>query len=150
LKTFANRLSSATPIWAVALVAGVLTDTVWVSGRQSPKPLSISVVDPRPVAKAVELLEARYGWAITYEDPPYEHDSEIEDVTISVRKDGKVEPRVIVPRAGLLNYTYNDVQTPADPTIILPVGDAMSWQLFYSPSLKAYFFNVHRVPEPAK
>src|SRR5262245_24782124 len=35
--------------------------------------LKISVEDPRPVSKAIETLEDKYGWIITYEDPRYVH-----------------------------------------------------------------------------
>jgi hypothetical protein len=41
-----------------------------------------------------------YGWIVTYEDPRYEHDSEIMDVTESTRNDGRLDRRVLVPRGG--------------------------------------------------
>ena len=60
--------------------------------------------DPRPVAEAVRRLEVAYGWPITYEDPPLVYPGDLEDVTSSVRKDGKSasEPGVaiiLVPRS---------------------------------------------------
>lgn len=36
-----------------------------------------SVEDPRPVAKAIEILEVRNGWLITFEDLPHAHSSEV-------------------------------------------------------------------------
>ncbi|MGH6864402.1 MAG: hypothetical protein ACRECN_09105, partial [Methylocella sp.] len=49
----------------------------------SAAPNTITVQDPRPVAKAIQELENRYGWQITYEDPPYIHYSVLADVTNS-------------------------------------------------------------------
>lgn len=48
----------------MALVASIL-------GNASASPNTLTVQDPRPVAKAILELEKRYGWRITYEDPPY-------------------------------------------------------------------------------
>ena len=38
---------------------------------QQLKKVNLSVEDGRPVAKAIRILEARYGWVITYEDPRF-------------------------------------------------------------------------------
>jgi len=43
---------------------------------------------------------------ITYEDPFYLYASDIEDVTLSVRRDGQTEPRVLVPRGGPFFFQY--------------------------------------------
>ena len=62
----------------------------------------LSVNDPRPVALAAETLEKKYGWIVTYEDPPYAYDGDLVDVTEKVRKDldkfkpGEA-PRVFIP-----------------------------------------------------
>jgi hypothetical protein len=68
---------------------------------------SITVEDPRPVAKAVEELESKYGWQITYEDPPYVHGSDIADVTRSVRRDPSFAGgnRILIPKGGKLTFT---------------------------------------------
>jgi hypothetical protein len=50
-------------------------------GNASASPNTITVEDPRPVDKAIQELEKRYGWRITYEDPPYGHYSDISVVT---------------------------------------------------------------------
>jgi hypothetical protein len=60
---------------AIGLMAAFL-------GNASASPNTLTVRDPRPVAKAIEELDTRYGWQITYEDPPYIHDSDIPDVTV--------------------------------------------------------------------
>jgi hypothetical protein len=70
----------------------------------------LSVDDGRPVAKAVEELVARYDYVITYEDPRFAYEEDLQDVTTQVRRDldqyppGKA-PKVIVPRGGKLTVT---------------------------------------------
>jgi hypothetical protein len=44
-------------------------------------PNTITVQSGRPVAEAIQELNKRYGWRITYEDPPYRHYSDISVVT---------------------------------------------------------------------
>jgi len=70
----------------------------------------LNIDDPRPVAKAVEELVARYDYVITYEDPRFSHEDDLQDVTAQVRRDldqyptGKA-PKVIGPRGGKLTLT---------------------------------------------
>jgi hypothetical protein len=73
------------------------------------------------------MLENKYGWIITYEDPPYTHDSELVDVTVSVRRDldkfkpGQA-PKVFVPKGGELtfNYAIDPVsKKPADSAVVV-------------------------------
>ncbi len=52
-----------------------------VLGNASASPNTITVQSGRPVGEAIEELEKKYGWEITYEDPPYVHYSDIVDVT---------------------------------------------------------------------
>jgi hypothetical protein len=47
---------------------------------------TLTVRDPRPVAKAVEERGNRYGWQITYEDLPYAQLSGMPDVTPLVQE----------------------------------------------------------------
>ena len=54
---------------------------VTVLGNASASPNTITVQDPRPVAKAIQELEKGYGWRTTYEDPPYSHYSDISFLT---------------------------------------------------------------------
>src|SRR5438128_1413597 len=49
--------------------------------------VKISVEDPRPLATAITMLEARFRWIITYEDPRYTNLGDISDVTERVRRD---------------------------------------------------------------
>jgi hypothetical protein len=67
----------------------------------------------RPLAEAIEMLEAKYGFVITYEDPRYVHASEIEDVTEKISRHlnefepGKA-PRLFVPKGGRLSFDYDE------------------------------------------
>ena len=94
---------------------------------QGVREVKLSVENPRPVAQAIEMLKEKYGWVITYEDPCYVHESEIADVTLKVRKDldkykpGEA-PKVIVPKGGALEFTYDvmsDTNLPADPAMVV-------------------------------
>ncbi len=96
-------------------------------GSQEKSQIKLSVESGRPVAEAILKLEAKYGWVITYEDPRYVHDSDIADVTLSVRKDldkykpGEA-PKVLVPRGGVLEFTYDvvpDTNLPAYPARVV-------------------------------
>jgi hypothetical protein len=76
-------------------------------GNASASPNTLTVQDPRPVAKAIEELDKRYGWQITYEDPPYRHVSDMPDVTPSVQEGSSVAPGangVLVPKAAILSF----------------------------------------------
>jgi hypothetical protein len=80
---------------------------------------SLAVEDPRPVAKAVQILVSRYGYVITYEDPRYAYGDDVQDVTDQVRKDldkyppGKA-PRVLIPRGEKLALNVPSTATSQD------------------------------------
>jgi len=125
-----NHRHMARALAACFALAGlfILTDfAVRGQGAQDVREIKLSVEDPRPVAKAIEMLESRYGWAITYEDPRYAHESEIADVALKVRRDldkykpGEVPP-VLVPKGGALEFTYDvapDTNLPTDPARVV-------------------------------
>jgi hypothetical protein len=74
----------------------------------------LSTESGRPLAEAIEMLEARFGFVTTYEDPRYMHASEVEDVTEKIRRDvdklkPRKGPRVIVPKGGVLSFDYDDI-----------------------------------------
>lgn len=87
---------------------------------------NLSVEDSRPVAKAITILEATYGWVITYEDPPYAYAGDIDDITEKVRKDldkfkpGQA-PKVLIPKERTLSFEYDVGQTnlPSDPALVV-------------------------------
>ena len=61
--------------------------------------------DPRPLAKALDMVEARCHCILTYEDPVY-LTSQVVDVTAEGRKDGKLSPKVLIPRGHSFPFTY--------------------------------------------
>lgn len=86
---------------------------------------SLSVSDPRPVMLATEKLEEKYGWIITYEDPPW-GESELLDVTEKVRRDFHTykpgqAPTVLVPKGGELAFEYDiepSTKKPVDAAVV--------------------------------
>ena len=56
----------------------------------------LSVDHPRPVEQAMTLLERRYGWIVTYEDPPYIYSGDLDDLTKVPTPDGG---RALFPKA---------------------------------------------------
>jgi hypothetical protein len=81
----------------------------------------VDVNDSRPLASAVEILEQRYGWVITYEDPPYLYPPDISDVTAQVRRDRASDRRVLVPKGGSFQFAYAPpgVSSPTEAARIL-------------------------------
>ena len=79
-------------------------------------PRSIVAFESRPLAAVILELEMRYGWVVTYEDPPYEAAKDREDVTSMVRRDGKWDKKVFVPRQKLFAFDYQnrDVTRPGE------------------------------------
>jgi hypothetical protein len=87
-------------------------------GNASASPNTVTVLDPRPVAAAIEELETRYGWQITYENPPYSHYSDLTDVEntnwpgVPVESPSQLQAaqqpasqRTLVPKGGSLTFT---------------------------------------------
>jgi hypothetical protein len=100
-----------------------------VRGRDSQEAgqTKLSVKGARPVAEAIEMLEKKYGWVITYEDPRYAHESDLVDAALEVRRDldkykpGKVPP-VFIPKGGTLEFTYDvasNTNLPANPVTVV-------------------------------
>ncbi|MBI1747001.1 MAG: hypothetical protein HYR55_10490 [Acidobacteria bacterium] len=104
----------------VAVLAMMAYPVVLGDNSQADQVVKLSVDDPRPVAKAIETLQAKYGVVITYEDPRYLHEGDIKDVTEQVRKDlaryekGKA-PRVLIPKGGKIDIAYSVSPTTGKP-----------------------------------
>jgi len=123
-----RRMSRALVVcFALAGLFILISFAVRGQGTRGVSEIKLSVEDARPVAKAIEMLEAKYGWVITYEDPRYVHDSEIADVALKVRRDldkykpGEVPP-VLVPKGGALEFTYDvapGANLPTDPAMVV-------------------------------
>jgi hypothetical protein len=112
---------TAFPVFGGAVLACILSVTqplvgVAAAAGQSDRTVAISVDDSRPLAKAIETLERRFGWIITYEDTVYVHPSDIADVTASVRRSSVPgNPPVLVPRGGPFSFTYVLPGTTREP-----------------------------------
>lgn len=122
--TSANRqLLIRALVGCFALAVSFLLVSFAVRGRmlQGVTQTTLSVDSGRPVAEAILKLEGKYGWVVTYEDPFYLHESEIEDVTLKVRRDldkykpGEA-PKVFVPKGGALEFTYDVATKMSAPT----------------------------------
>jgi hypothetical protein len=85
-------------------------------GNASASPNTITVQGGRPVDEAIQVLNKRYGWRITYEDPPYSHNSDVTDVTytpwpgvpvqsLSQLQAAQQEHRRLGPKGGSLSFT---------------------------------------------
>jgi hypothetical protein len=86
-------------------------------GNASASPNTVTVQSGRPVAEAILELENRYGWQITYEDPPYSHYSDLTDVRDTNWPGAPVESpsrlqslqqgneSTLVPKGGSLTFT---------------------------------------------
>ena len=80
---------------------------------QRSQPLELSVIDGRPLAAVISQLETRYGWTITYEDPPYESPLDVDDVTLQVARDPKnFKGKVLVPRTRGFDFKYPNADQP--------------------------------------
>jgi hypothetical protein len=110
----------------VALVVVAIPPVV-ASSMHEPDKVRLSVNGPRPVALAAEMLEKSYGWIVTYEDPPFTHDSDLLVVTETVRRDldkfkpGEA-PKVFVPRGGKLALDFDvepATQRPAAADLVI-------------------------------
>jgi hypothetical protein len=97
----------------VMLTVGLM---VTFLGNATASPNTITVQGGRPVARAIQELEKRYGWRITYEDPPYSHYSDISVLTdirlpgvpvqsLSQLQSLQGNKSRLVPKGGSLSFT---------------------------------------------
>jgi hypothetical protein len=100
---------------------------------QQDQTVTIHVSTPRPLASAIEELENRYGWVITYEDPRYVYACDFEDLTLAVRKDYDLTKRVLVPRGGPFTFRY-----AVSPSADAPDGSALLERLLQEYHLTGY------------
>jgi hypothetical protein len=63
---------------------------------------ALSITDPRPMAKAAELLGLKFGVPIDYEDPEYSYAGDVVDVTIAIARTAPSTQRTLIPRGGSL------------------------------------------------
>ncbi|MCI0664239.1 MAG: hypothetical protein L0220_24535 [Acidobacteria bacterium] len=66
-----------------------------------------SMGDPRPIASVIEKLERKHRVIITYEDAPYIHETEVEDVTSPEWRQAHPDgPRALIPKPVYLDPPY--------------------------------------------
>jgi hypothetical protein len=93
------------PVWPVAIGSLVLLAPHPATAQTGSTPVieSIDANERRPLAKALETLGKRYGFAITYEDPVYSHPMDLAPLpNVSPLAAGPV----IVPRGGAFHFQY--------------------------------------------
>lgn len=90
---------------------------------QREQPLEFSAVfDARPLAAVISQLETRYGWIITYEDPPYEAAADLDDVTLDVARDPQnFKGKVLVPRRRRFDFKYPKADQPRAEDLLAAV-----------------------------
>ena len=79
----------------------------------------VSVDESRPLAAAIRILEARYGWIITYEDPKYQFSGDLVVVTSLVRRStGAPALRNIIPRGGPFSFSMQRPSATAAGSVV--------------------------------
>ena len=66
---------------------------------------SVTNNDHRPLAGALDKLEAALGIVVNYEDPPYENIADLEDVSTPEQRAKAPGFRILVPRKGEISAT---------------------------------------------
>src|SRR5579864_1775936 len=73
----------------------------------------------RPVSSVIDQIRKQTGASITYEDPRYVNQSDLEDVTEAVSKASDAEkrfgPRILIPKGHPITFVYipSDIKTPS-------------------------------------
>jgi len=106
-------------------IVGLALCAVWMSpvlpgaAQQEARPVTIRGDAGRPLAGVISELEKRHHVVITYEELPHTFGPDIWDVTSQVRKDGKTEPRVLVPGGPAFTFDYAGIKSDADVDLVL-------------------------------
>lgn len=61
---------------------------------------TINVMEPRPLSAALDALEKSVGIPVNYEDPPYENEADLQDVSTKEQRAAVPGYRLLVPRPG--------------------------------------------------
>ena len=114
----ASWIAISSGIWTVL---GCCADA-----RASQDPETLEITSPRPVLKAVEELNAKYTYIITYEEPKILYPGDVEDVTRQRRAEAKSRGKVVMaPRVLALNSGSVEVRLPT----IVHVSEAAMYNL---------------------
>ena len=79
----------------------------------------------RPVSSIIDQIRKQAGTSITYEDPRYINQSDIEDVTDAVSKTSdtgeEYGPRILIPKGDSITFVYepSDMKTPGSAKTVL-------------------------------
>ncbi len=79
----------------------------------------------RPISSAIDQIRKQSGASITYEDPRYVNQSDIEDVTDTVSKASGPEkrygPRILIPKGHPITFVYapSDMKTSTSAKAVL-------------------------------
>jgi len=79
-----------------------------VSGLAAADIETVEVEDPRPLGAAIAVLRERFGWRVSYEDPPYKDARDLVDRTAPTYRGPR---RALDPRGGPLEVSF----LPSDP-----------------------------------
>jgi hypothetical protein len=70
--------------------------------------VDVSVDDPRPLMAVIDQLERKFGWVVTYEDPPFVHPSDLQDQAEHNRQPADpTRPKMPIPRGGPFSFRYS-------------------------------------------
>jgi len=69
--------------------------------------ITLTFEDYRPLAVALDALQARCGAAINYEDPPYQNAADLEDVSTPQQRAQSPGYHLMGPRKGTVSITAN-------------------------------------------
>jgi hypothetical protein len=103
MKTAERHSSGFADSFASQIVVCSMLGSLLIGAHVNAEEMSISVDDPRPLAKALDNLSTKYEQLISYEDPAYAYSEDVRDATSEVRRDGKSAVRVIVPAGGVID-----------------------------------------------
>jgi hypothetical protein len=101
---------------ACLLLAG--TDLVTATAQAPSDEVHINAINvPRPMSVAARQVERRFGRVVTYEDLSYVAPSEIVDVTMAVRRDGRLGDRIYGMRSGNIEIAYTPARVALDEQV---------------------------------
>jgi hypothetical protein len=83
---------------------------------QEKSPESIVVDHPRPLLATINLLEAKFGWQISYEDPPFEHEADLVDLSDAAFLSQHPGLRRLIPNGKHFEFHVPMVSNVHDPT----------------------------------
>ena len=90
-------------LWALLMWISTLV----VGSALGQRMVEVTVDDPRPLMAVIDQLERRFGWVVTYEDPPFVHPSDLQDQAVYNREPANPSrPKMPIPRGGPFTFSY--------------------------------------------